>query len=453
MDKNYYNILLVDDEKSIRDTLSIVLEDAGFSISTAKDGDEALEYIKHNIVDVLITDLKMPRMNGIELLKKVLKVDETLQVIFISAYADIKAAVEAIKLGAFDYIQKSFSSDDLLFTVEKAIERKKIIEENICLKNRLHMKREQKGFIGKSENMQILISTVERIAKSKATVLLTGESGVGKEVLAKLIHQKSERFNKKLITINCGAIPENLIESELFGYEKGAFTGANTLKVGKFQQANDGTIFLDEIGDLPASLQVKLLRVLQERQLERLGSLNSIHIDIRVIAATNKDLLEEVKKGNFREDLYYRLNVINLKIPPLRERVEDIPLLAEYFLDLFSNEYHKNLKFINIEAMSVLLQHQWKGNVRELKNVIERSVAMVDEGEEILSIKHLPVEMSNDKAMERIENNHLTLKDLEKMYIINTLKQVRFNKTIAADILGINRQTLYNKMKEYKIIV
>lgn len=443
-------ILLVDDEKSIRDTLKIVLEDNGYNVFTASDGYEALTYIRDYMIDVLITDLRMPKMDGIKLLEETFKIDSTIGVIFISAYSDIKSAVKAIKMGAFDYIQKSFSTEELLITVEKAIERKRLIEENLKLKNQLKKNYELDGIIGKSDKMQVLFSMISRVANSKATVLLTGESGVGKEVFARLIHNRSPRNNKSFVVINCGAIPENLIESELFGHEKGSFTGATYQKTGKFEQADGGTIFLDEIGELPLSMQVKFLRVLQERKFERVGSLDSLDIDVRIIAATNKNLFEEVKKGNFREDLYYRLNVVHIQIPPLRERKEDIPLLAESFLDKFSKEYNKNLKFIDLDAMNLLVQYHWKGNVRELRNVIERAVVVAEEKEEVLFKKHLPPQIigkENDTKDEM--KSQMTLKEYEKFIINNTLKQVDGNKTKASEILGIKRQTLYNKIKEY----
>lgn len=450
MDKYIYTILLVDDERSIRDTLKIVLEDSGYRVITAENGYEALKYIKEYIVDVLITDLRMPKMDGIELMKEVLNIDSSIEVIFISAYSDIKCAVKAIKLGAFDYIQKSFSMEELLIIVEKAIERKRLIEENSRLKNELKGRYQYDGIIGKSEKMQMLFSMVNRIADSKATVLLTGESGVGKEVFARLIHNRSSRKDKRFVVINCAAIPENLIESELFGHEKGSFTGASYRKVGKFEQADGGTIFLDEIGELPLAIQVKFLRVLQERQFERVGSLSSIDVDVRIIAATNKDLSEEVKKGNFREDLFYRINVINLKIPPLRERKEDIYLLAERFLDEFSREYNKNLKLIDIETMNILLHHSWKGNVRELRNAMERSVVVAEDNEEVLIKKHLPLEIAeNESFIDGQGKTEMNLKDFEKLIIINTLKRVYGNKTKAAEILDIKRQTLYNKIREY----
>lgn len=309
---------------------------------------------------------------------------------------------------------------------------------------------ENEGVVYSSEKMRNIVSMIDNISKTDATVLLMGETGVGKEVIAKLIHKKSHRKDKRFVVINCAAIPENLIESELFGHEKGAFTGASYRKIGKFEQGQGGTIFLDEIGELPLKMQVKFLRVLQERQFERIGSLDSIDLDVRVIAATNKDLLEELKKGNFREDLYYRVNVIKIEIPPLRERKEDIIALSNVFINEFSTYYDKNLKKIDLEAMHILLHYPWKGNVRELKNVIERSVILAKKNDEFLTIDHLPTEIKIDSSFPELSRKtEISLKEYEKLLIIYTLLNVEGNKSKAADILGIRRQTLYNKMKEY----
>lgn len=311
---------------------------------------------------------------------------------------------------------------------------------------------ENEGIVYSSQKMKAIISMVDEIAKTDATVLLTGETGVGKEVIAKLIHRKSLRKEKRFVVINCAAIPEHLIESELFGHEKGAFTGASYRRIGKFEQGQGGTVFLDEIGELPLKMQVKFLRVLQERQFERVGSSESINLDIRIIVATNKDLLEESKKGNFREDLYYRVNVIKIEIPSLRERKEDIIALSNAFLREFSTYYDKSLKKIDLETMQTLLNYHWKGNVRELKNVIERSVILAKKNEELLTIGHLPTEVKKNYSFPELrEKTEMTLKEYEKLLIIYTLYDAEGNKSKAADILGIRRQTLYNKMKEYGI--
>ena len=437
------NILIVDDEKSIRETLKIIFNNLNYKVFTAQDGFEAINIIKSNIIDIMVTDLRMPLMDGIELMQQALNIDSSIETIFISAYADIKAAVKVVKMGAFDYIEKSFSTDELIFTIEKAIELRKLKEENRSLRRRIEGKYNYDGVIAKSEAMQKIIDMVSRVANSKANILLTGESGVGKDVMANYIHKRSNRAGNSFIVINCGAIPENLIESELFGHEKGSYTGADRMGKGKFELADKGTIFLDEIGELPLHAQVKFLRVLQEKQIYRIGSEKSISVDVRIIAATNKNLSEEVEKGNFREDLYYRLNVVNLEIPPLRDRKDDIPVLAEYFLMEFSKDYDKKIKYFEVEALNYLMDYEWKGNVRELKNVIERSVLVANDEEELLLKNHLPKEITGLDLNDDInDNKEKTLADYEKMIIENTLKRYEGNKTKTAEVLGIKRQTL-----------
>ena len=437
------NILIVDDEKSIRETLKIIFNNLNYKVFTAQDGFEAINIIKSNIIDIMVTDLRMPLMDGTELMQQALNIDSSIETIFISAYADIKAAVKVVKMGAFDYIEKSFSTDELIFTIEKAIELRKLKEENRSLRRRIEGKYNYDGVIAKSEAMQKIIDMVNRVANSKANILLTGESGVGKDVMANYIHKRSSRAENSFIVINCGAIPENLIESELFGHEKGSYTGADRMSKGKFELADKGTIFLDEIGELPLHAQVKFLRVLQEKQIYRIGSEKSISVDVRIIAATNKNLSEEVEKGNFREDLYYRLNVVNLEIPPLRDRKDDIPVLAEYFLMEFSKDYDKKIKYFEVEALNYLMDYEWKGNVRELKNVIERSVLVANDEEELLLKNHLPKEITGLDLNDDInDNKEKTLADYEKMIIENTLKRYEGNKTKTAEVLGIKRQTL-----------
>ncbi len=444
-----FTLLLVDDEGSIRETLKIVLTGVGYNVVTAKDGPEALAYLKGNMADILITDLKMPGMNGIQLMEKALEIDPYLETIFISAYADIRSAVKALKMGAFDYIEKSFTNDELIFAIRRALERKKLLEENKKLKGCRLGEYSYHGVIGISENMQSLFYLIDRVAGSKANILLTGESGVGKELIAKLIHRNSCRGSGQFIPINCGAIPVNLVEAELFGYERGAFTGASHSRRGKFELAHNGTLFLDEIGDLPLQMQVKLLRVLQEKQFFKIGGEKNIKVNSRIIAATNKVLEREVKEGRFREDLFYRINVININIPPLRERKEDIPLLAKSFLEEFSKEYGKKLNCMDIEALHHLVEYPWKGNVRELRNIIERSVLFADCNEEILYSRHLPRELRGGEEGGESEKAGLTLQDYERILIENTLKRNRGNKSKTAKMLGIRRQTLYNKLRSY----
>lgn len=444
-------ILVVDDQPSIRETLKILLDEQGYDVHITEDGEGALELVKNIAFDIVITDLRMPKIDGVKLLETIKDIDSSIEVIVISAYADIKNAVKAIKMGAFDYLQKSFSPDELIITVEKALERKRLLEENRSLQAKLKRKFQFEDIVGESNEIKEIFTLIEKVSSSKASILLTGESGTGKEIIARAIHKNSDRATKLFVPINCAAIPENLIESELFGHEKGSFTGAIQRKMGKFEQADGGTFFLDEIGELPPSMQVKLLRFLQEREFERVGGLERIKVNVRLIAATNKDLLKSIETGSFREDLYYRINVVNIMVPPLRERKDDIPLLVQYFINQFNEEYQRNIKVISLEAMDCMLGYNWPGNVRELKNIIERAVAISDHREESILPKHLPLYLTG-KVMDKVQaKDNFTLEEWEKIHIYNVLQQVKWNKSKAAEELGINRQTLYNKIKEFKI--
>ena len=456
MSDNLGKVLIVDDEPSIREILSLILEDAGYNVVTAENGVAALDILKADWdFDLLLTDLRMPHMDGVELFERAREINADIEAVIISAYSDVKKAVKAIKLGVFDYLQKDFDSEELLLTVRKAIERKKLLEENMALKQKLKNKYKFEDIVYKNEKIEKLCNVIDRVAPTKASVLITGESGVGKEVFAKAIHKRSKRKYAPFITINCGAIPEDLLESELFGHEKGSFTGAISQKPGKFEIANGGTIFLDEIAETSPFMQTKILRFLQEHEFERVGGLERIKVDVRIIAATNKDIAKAMEKGEFRDDLYYRLNVINIHIPPLRERRDDILLLAQFFLNQFNQEYDKKIKIISTEVMELLLLYSWPGNVRELKNVIERAVAIANERDEVVLPRHLPIELigENDKADRDYygDKKILSLAEFEKRHIINILKRVNWNKSLAAKKLGINRQTLYNKLKQYDI--
>lgn len=446
-------VLLVDDEAKIREILKLVLEKEGYQVHTSKNGSEALSALENEYFDVMITDLKMPKMDGLELMREIKQKGIKVNVVFITAYADIKDAVEAIKLGAFDYLEKNFKMEELLSVIKEAVKEQKMIGENESLKKKLAEHSSFFGIIGESPKIKEIKDLIIKIANSQASVLLTGESGTGKEMFARAIHMCSKRKNKPFVAINCAALPQTLLESELFGYEKGAFTGALKQKKGKFEQANEGTIFLDEIGEMNIQTQSKLLRVLQEREYERVGGLETIKIDIRVITATNRDLEEAIKAGDFREDLYYRINVIPIHIPPLRERREDIPLLAEYFLKKFNVDYRKNIELISMEVIDIFMEYDWPGNIRELKNVIERAVAIAEPDVDILMPHHLRPQLicpKKEKDLLEIQDG-LSLAEFEKYYIYNTLKKVNWNKSKAAQILGINRQTLYNKMRELSI--
>lgn len=441
MEKFVGRILVVDDEPSITEIMKIVLQDANYWVKTANSGFEALEILQKDSFDLVITDLRMPKMDGLELFEKVREFNSDIEFIVISAYSDVKKAVRAIRIGVYDYLQKDFSIEELLATVRKTIEKRKFSSGQYRFEE----------IIYRSKNIAKLCNTIKKIAPTKASVVLTGESGVGKEVFARTIHKRSSRSDAPFVALNCSALPDNLIESELFGYEKGAFTGATTRKYGRLELANGGTIFLDEIGDASPLLQSKILRFLQEGEFERLGGLEKIKIDVRVISATNKNLGKAIKEGKFREDLYYRLNIVNLYIPPLRQRTQDIPLLAQYFLGYYNSKYDKNLHGISTKALAYLMTYEWPGNVRELKNIIERAVAIADNEGYLLLPKHLPKNIAGEIPSSTEENRNLSLEELEKIHIFNILKMVHWNKSEAAEKLGINRQTLYNKMERYQL--
>ena len=367
-------ILVVDDEEKLRRVIELQLMTAGFDVDKAGSAEEGLKLAER--ADLVLTDLKLPGMDGLELLAAIRRQNMQSPVIVMTAFGTIEVAVEAMKAGAVDFLMKPFSLDHLMAVVEKALEVRALRDENRQLREELGKRYQFDNIIGRSPVMQEVFATIERVAPTRATVLLAGESGVGKDLIARAIHFHSPRRDRPFVKINCTALPENLMESELFGYEKGAFTGANTTKPGKFEQADTGTVFLDEIGDVPAVIQVKLLRILQEREFERLGSNKTRHIDVRVIAATNQDLRAALEQGTFREDLYYRLNVVPINIAPLRERMQDIPFLAEHFLQKYAAEAGNRVQSITPAAMSKLSDYHWPGNVRELENVIERSVVM-----------------------------------------------------------------------------
>src|ERR1700691_2445392 len=367
-------VLVVEDEDKLRRILELQLVDSGFEVEKASSAEEALPLIDR--ADLILTDFKLPGMTGFEMLQIIRRMDSHVPVIVMTAYGTVENAVESMKAGAADFLLKPFSLDQLIAVVSKALEIRNLREENRQLKEELGKKYNWDNIVGRSPAMQEIFSSVMRVAASRATVLLAGESGVGKDLIARAIHYHSPRRDRPFVKINCTALPENLMESELFGYEKGAFTGANMSKAGKFEQADSGTVMLDEIGDVPGNIQVKLLRVLQEREVERLGSNKTLHIDVRVIAATNRDLRAALEDGTFREDLYYRLNVVPIEIPPLRERKEDIPYLVRFFVDKLARENGGRVRSITDAAIDKLMQYSWPGNVREIENVIERSIVM-----------------------------------------------------------------------------
>lgn len=451
------SILVVDDNAGIREAVEKILEkEETYTVFTASNGEEAVKILQQNTIAVLLTDLRMPKVDGLELLKIAKTISEDIEVILITGHATVEVAVEVMKDGAFDFIQKPFNKTTVLKTVRKAIEKRDLVLENRTLHEKLNTIRETDSIIGKSSAIRKVIELAAQVASSSATILISGESGVGKEIVALAIHDFSSRNKKSFIKVSCAALPETLLEAELFGYERGAFTGAVSRKEGRFELASEGTLFLDEVGDINPSVQVKLLRVLQNGEFERLGSGKTLQANVRLIAATNASLKELVKKKMFREDLYYRLNVINIEIPPLRDRKEDIPLLAHHFLDVYSKKNNRAITGITKDTMSILQEHNWPGNVRELENTIERAVILTKET--TITPSDLPSDLliNLDKTENiTIANKTLSiplgkipLKDIEKMVMEETLKQSGGNKNIASKILGVSARTLYRKMDE-----
>jgi len=453
MTKADKTLLLVDDDKAHRTMLKAHLGTVGHDIVEADDGDVAVHLVKEREFDLVLLDLQMRRMGGMEALTHIHELKPALPVIIITAFSSVESAVEAIKKGAFDYITKPVDADNLLLTVERALAFQDLRRENAALKQRLDEKFDLGNLIGSSQPMQELAETLALVAPSDATVLITGESGTGKELVASAVHHNSSRNTAPFIKVNCAALHENLLESELFGHEKGAFTGAAEQRKGRFELADKGTLFLDEIGDMSLVTQAKILRVLQEGEFERLGGGKTIKVDVRLIAATHKNLEQMVEEGSFRQDLYFRLSVVPLHLPPLRERPMDIPALAGHFLQLYSDKNRKDIRSFHTEALEALLAYDWPGNIRELENAVERAVILCL-GEQI-SLQHLPAQVrqsfTSNTNTERpfAVRPGLTLKDMEKELILSTLRQTGNNRTRAAEILGVTRQTLQNKLKDY----
>ncbi len=443
---NPVKILVVDDEKIVRDSLKSWLQEAGYEPITASSGEEALKIIEDEKVNLFIIDLKMTGMDGIELFRNIKKMVEPALAIFISAYGTVESAVIAMKEGAFDFIEKPFCPERVELVLNRMIEHLNLTEENIQLRKEIEKRFSFHNIIGKSPKMQRVYELIETVAKANTTVLIQGETGTGKELVAKAIHYASERRNHPFVAVSCSNIPENLLESELFGHEKGAFTGAISTKKGKFEIADKGTLFLDEVGELPFHLQAHLLRVLQEKEFTRIGGNEVIKVDARVISATNRNLWEEVREGRFREDLFYRLNVITIEIPPLRERREDIVLLTNHFLKKFSTDNSKKVEGFTKGVLDFFMSYDWPGNVRELENFVEHAVVVCQKS--IIDYEDLPIQ-SIKRA--RTFFSLKTLKDVEKEHIENVLNESGWNISKASSILGISRLTLYKKIKEYNI--
>lgn len=443
--KNNKKILIVDDELSVRESLREWFLEDGFKVETAEDGSAALQKMHAGPYDIIIIDLKMPGMDGITLQKRVREIDDSAAIIILTAYASVQTAVEALKLGAFDYITKPVDPDDLSNTVKNVLKQRELSEENILLTQQVSELAHPEPIIGKSPQMSRVLEMILTVAQTDATVVIRGESGTGKELIARAIHAESQHRFCPIVAVNCGSIPDTLLESELFGHEKGAFTGAQYRRKGKIELAHGGTLFLDEIGDIPPQMQIDLLRVLETKRFTRLGGNEEITSDFRLVCATNKDLEKLVENGTFREDLYYRVNVFNIPIPPLRERRQDIPLLVEHFIEKFARAMGKPIKSVDPEAEEVLLNYPWPGNVRELQNAIER--AMVTGHGPSIQAEDLPLSLEGRRA----QPPDMSLSAVEKSHIERVLTEMEGNVTRTAKVLDIDRGTLYNKMKRYGI--
>ncbi len=447
------NVLIVEDEELMRSILRQLLENADYRVFTADSAENALEIYSSNEISVTLTDIKMSGMDGLELLDQIKTIDEEAIVIIMTAYSSVDSAIAALRKGAYDYITKPFVNEDLMQTVRNAIRTKELFRENRNLRRELEKNYGFAEIIGKSESLQKVFHIVEKVADTNASILIQGESGTGKELIARAIHFNSSRAGKPFLAVNCGALPESLLESELFGHTKGAFTGATGDKKGLFRSSDGGTLLLDEIGEMPSALQVKLLRALQEHEVTPVGSSAAVKFDTRIVAATNKNLEQEVAENRFREDLFYRLNVIEINLPPLRERREDIPLLVKYFLAKASREQNSAEKSMSKEAMSALLNYNWQGNVRELQNAVEHAFILSNSE---IELENLPPKIRTHSAdnfeMRDPEGLRPTLEEMERRYIFEVLKSAGDDKTAAADILGIDLSTLYRKLKRYEEI-
>ncbi len=445
-------VLVVDDDPGVRESFRLILEDH-YDVMDVPDGPSALDVVRASQVDLVLLDIRLPGMDGIEVLERIKAIDDGLEVVLVTAVKTVRTAVAAMKLGAFDYLTKPFEEDELLAVMGRALEKRSLEREVTFLRSELARTQDTDEIVGQHPSMQQLHRLVAQVARTTATVLVTGESGTGKELVARAIHRQGPRRDKPFVAVNPAAIPETLIESELFGHEKGAFTGAHQRKLGRFELAQGGTLFLDEIGTLRAELQAKLLRVLQEREIERVGGTRSIKIDVRVIAATNADLKDAVRRGVFREDLYYRLNVVPVEVPPLRERAEDVPLLVGHFIRRYARAFNKGIDRLSPEALAALQEYRWPGNVRELQNVIERSVVL-SEGP-VIQLNDLPLDVLLPEHRRKVrEADRLPLKsateDFERQIVLRVLERVKGNQSEAARILGLHRNSLKRMLERWQ---
>ncbi len=441
------SILVVDDEPNICQSIQSALERSGYEVATSPDAFHALRWLENRRVDLVLCDVRMPEIDGLELLSKIKEMDPSVAVVMITGYASIESAVASIKTGADDYISKPFRPNELRAAVAKILNRKKLAEENVLLKRELS-KTQGSMIVGDSPVMRNVFNEALTVAEQNVAVLLLGESGTGKEVVARAIHQASQRRDRPFVAVNCAAFPETLAESELFGHVRGAFTGSVATRRGNFEMAHRGTLFLDEIGEMKPEIQAKLLRALEDTEIRRLGSETPVHVDVRLIAASNKDLGEEVGKGNFRTDLFYRISSVTLTLPPLRERAEDIELLARHFLQFFSQELKKDMREISTEALRLLRSHHWPGNIRELRNVIERAVIFAP-NKAVLRAVHLPRYLGQESESLDGEQKVCSLKEMERLHIQHVLELCHGNRTRAAAILEISPVTLWRTLKDH----
>ncbi len=442
-------ILIADTDKDIRNSLSMVLYEAGFFCVTAEDGGEVIDLVKEDNFDILIVDVKMPTWNGIEILEKVSKISPKTLTVIITAYATVETSIEALRKGAVDYLIKPLDFEDVILRVKKIRKYQQVLLENQYLRKEVHLKFNQNKIIGESLAIKNVFNLISKVANSSSNILISGKSGTGKELVARAIHQNSARAKAPFIPINCGAIPETLFESELFGFKKGSFTGATMDKEGVFKAADGGTLFLDEVSEIPVHIQVKLLRAIESKEIKQIGSPLSIQIDTRILSSTNKDLLKEIEEGNFREDLYYRLNIIDIHLPSLSERKEDIPILVDHFIRKYNNELKRKVLGVDNETMRVLMNYQWKGEVRELENAIERAVLLC-EGDYI-TLKDLPPHAYADVSTEYTDDLKSSVRNFERQHISSILKRVDNDKIKCAEILGIGLSSLYRKIDELDI--
>lgn len=450
-------VLIVDDELGARQSLEVILED-DYHVLSAANGQEALETLQREAIDLVLLDVNMPEMDGLEVLRRIKEQDEEIDVIMVSALNLARKAADAIKSGAYDYITKPYEPEDILSTVDRVISKQRLHRELDLLRREVAESRGFDKIISQNRAMLEIFELIKKVAYTSTNVLISGESGTGKELIAHSIHRQGNRKNGPFVAINCAAIPSELMESEMFGHEKGAFTGAHTRTIGKFEHANGGTLFLDEISALRSDLQAKLLRVLQEREIERIGSNKPIRVDIRVIAATNTNLEDAVLKGKFRQDLYFRLNVVPIFIPPLRERKQDIPLLADHFLNKFNIAFNKKIPGFTRKALDVLSRYHWPGNIRELENLIER-IVVLSIGEEFIDLKHIPLEILMNSGQDPKDSEYQKVglikirEEFEKRVLLNVLEAADWNQSEAAKLLRINRNTLLQKAKQFGILL